>query len=45
LRGVSKNARRVLVGSDAKALDLLQRLFPGSYHGVIARRSPRALKP
>ena len=48
LRGVSKNARRVLVGADAKALDRLQRWLPGTYHALIARfakRRARALKP
>ncbi len=37
LRGVQKNARRVLVGNDARAYDLIQRLAPGSYHGLVAR--------
>jgi NAD(P)-dependent dehydrogenase (short-subunit alcohol dehydrogenase family) len=37
LRGVSKNARRVLVGADAHLIDLVQRILPGRYHGVIAR--------
>src|SRR5258706_402373 len=30
LKGVAKNARRVLVGADAKGLDLLQRLMPST---------------
>jgi NAD(P)-dependent dehydrogenase (short-subunit alcohol dehydrogenase family) len=37
LRGVAKNARRVLVGADAHVIDLVQRVLPGRYHGVIAR--------
>lgn len=43
LRGVQKNARRVLVGADAHVIDLLQRLLPGTYHGVLARVSRRVL--
>jgi NAD(P)-dependent dehydrogenase (short-subunit alcohol dehydrogenase family) len=37
LRGVQRNARRVVIGADAKVLDLLQRVLPGRYHGVLAR--------
>ena len=37
LRGVQKNARRVLIGNDARMLDLFQRLLPGTYHGLLAR--------
>lgn len=56
LRGIQKNARRVLVGNDAKFADGLQRLVPGSYHALIAffgrrvlsasrRRQPRSAEP
>jgi NAD(P)-dependent dehydrogenase (short-subunit alcohol dehydrogenase family) len=41
LRGVRRNARRVLIGGDARALDLLQRLFPAGYQRLataVARR-------
>ena len=31
VRGVLRNAPRILVGNDARALDLLQRLLPGTY--------------
>jgi NAD(P)-dependent dehydrogenase (short-subunit alcohol dehydrogenase family) len=41
LRGVQKNARRVLVGADAHLIDLVQRVLPGRYHGVIARMHRR----
>ena len=41
LRGVQRNARRVLVGWDARLLDLLQRLRPGTYQAYVARRAPR----
>ena len=36
LRGVARNRTRVLVGSDARALDVVCRLFPGSYERVLA---------
>ena len=41
LRGVQKNARRVLIGTDARVIDLLQRVLPGSYHAVLVRASRR----
>lgn len=44
LRGVQKNKRRVLVGTDAKAIDLVQRLLPGSYHGLLAKMYLRTAK-
>ncbi|RZT98004.1 SDR family NAD(P)-dependent oxidoreductase [Rivibacter subsaxonicus] len=48
LRGVQRNARRVLVGPDAKLLDLLVRLLGSAYQPVLvwfARRSVRAQRP
>jgi short-subunit dehydrogenase len=44
LRGVQKNARRVLVGADARMLDAIQRLLPGAYHGIVARFASSALR-
>ena len=35
LSGVERNARRVLIGSDAVALDLLQRFLPSSYQRLV----------
>jgi short-subunit dehydrogenase len=35
LRGVERNARRVLVGNDAVALDLLQRTLPATYQRLV----------
>ncbi|HVH44907.1 MAG TPA: SDR family NAD(P)-dependent oxidoreductase [Labilithrix sp.] len=43
LRGVQKNARRVLIGRDARALDLLQRFLPGDYHGIVSFLGRRIL--
>lgn len=43
LEGVRRNRRRILVGPDARAYDLLQRLLPGTYQGLIARVGRRLL--
>ncbi|UTI64699.1 SDR family NAD(P)-dependent oxidoreductase [Paraconexibacter antarcticus] len=37
MRGVDKGHDRVLIGADAKAMDLLQRVAPTNYFGVIRR--------
>lgn len=37
IRGVEKNRARVLVGNDAKALDLWVRLVASGYQGIAAR--------
>lgn len=37
LKGLKKNRMRILIGKDAKALDLLQRLFPERYVSLLAR--------
>ncbi|TGL60466.1 SDR family NAD(P)-dependent oxidoreductase [Leptospira sarikeiensis] len=37
LKGVKKNSRRVLIGPDAVFLDLIQRIFPGSYSGFLGK--------
>ena len=44
LRGVQKNKRRILVGTDAKVIDLMQRIFPGSYQGFLAGMFIRTAK-
>jgi short-subunit dehydrogenase len=44
LRGVQRNARRVLIGNDARFLDVVQRIAPGSYHGLIARVARRQME-
>ena len=38
IKGIEKNAPRVLIGSDAKFMDLLQRFRPGRYFSVLQRR-------
>jgi NAD(P)-dependent dehydrogenase (short-subunit alcohol dehydrogenase family) len=45
LRGVRRNARRVLIGADARFLDRMQRWLPERYQALmvwVARRSPIA---
>ena len=38
IAGIEKNAPRVLIGSDAKFMDLLQRFRPGMYFKVLQKR-------
>ena len=38
IRGIEKNEPRILIGSDARFLDLLQRFKPATYWPVLARR-------
>ena len=40
---MQRNDRRVLVGTDAKLLDLLQRVVPSRYHALVARSAKRIL--
>ena len=37
VQGIEKNQPRILIGNDARFMDLLQRLRPGSYWPVLAR--------
>jgi short-subunit dehydrogenase len=39
--GIRRNAPRVLIGSEARAIDLLARLRPASYDSVVARHAAR----
>lgn len=43
LKGVLKNERRILVGNDARLLDLVQRLLPTSYQRLITTVSRRVM--
>src|SRR5256714_4673019 len=38
IKGIEKNQPRILIGNDARLMDLLQRFLPGSYWAVLARR-------
>jgi short-subunit dehydrogenase len=39
--GIENNAPRILIGKDAHIMDLLQRLLPGTYWAVVARKFER----
>lgn len=41
IKGVEKNARRVLIGKDAVAIDLMVRIFPSAYQKLVAMSSKR----
>lgn len=43
LKGVQKNERRILVGNDARLLDLVQRLLPTTYQRLVTTFSRRVL--
>lgn len=38
LRGVERGQARILIGPDARLADLIQRLWPGRYNEILARR-------
>jgi short-subunit dehydrogenase len=38
VQGIERNEPRILIGSDARRMDLLQRLRPASYWGVLQKR-------
>ena len=42
IAGIEKNAPRILIGNDARFMDLVQRFRPGSYWAVLARRIEKA---
>ena len=42
--GIEKNHPRILIGNDARFMDLLQRFRPGTYWAVLARRIEKAMK-
>ena len=43
LRGVQRNARRVLVGTDAKIFDLVQRVVPSAYQWIVIKAARFAM--
>jgi short-subunit dehydrogenase len=43
LRGVRRNARRVLIGKDAHAIDIVQRLLPARYQWIVVQRARKFL--
>jgi short-subunit dehydrogenase len=44
IRGIERNEPRILIGNDARFMDLLQRFRPASYWKVLARRIEKAAK-
>jgi short-subunit dehydrogenase len=44
IKGIEKNAPRILIGNDARFMDLLQRFRPSTYWPVLARRIEKAAK-
>jgi short-subunit dehydrogenase len=44
ITGIEKNQPRILIGNDARFMDLLQRFRPGSYWSVLARRFEQMAK-
>jgi short-subunit dehydrogenase len=44
IAGIEKNQPRILIGNDARLMDLLQRLLPATYWRVLARRTEKMRK-
>ena len=44
IQGIENNEPRILIGNDARFMDLLQRLRPGTYWRVLARRIEKMAK-
>jgi short-subunit dehydrogenase len=44
IQGIEKNQPRILIGNDARFMDLLQRFRPATYWAVLARRIAKAGK-
>src|SRR3984885_11221899 len=44
ITGIEKNQPRILIGNDARFMDLLQRFRPATYWAPIARRIEKAMK-
>ena len=44
IAGIENNAPRILIGNDARFMDLLQRLRPATYWAVLARRIEKMTK-
>jgi hypothetical protein len=45
IRGIEKNEPRILIGNDARFMDILQRVRPASYWAPLQRKLERMTKP
>ncbi len=45
IKGIEKNEPRILIGGDARFMDILQRFRPATYWHVMAKRVEKASKP
>jgi short-subunit dehydrogenase len=45
IKGIEKNEPRILIGNDARFMDLLQRFRPATYWNVMARRIEKTSRP
>lgn len=45
IKGIENNQPRILIGNDARFMDVLQRLRPGTYWAPLQRRLEKATKP
>ena len=43
IKGIEKNQPRILIGNDARYMDLLQRFRPGTYWAALAKRIEKAM--
>jgi len=43
IQGIEKNQPRILIGNDARYMDLLQRFRPGTYWATLAKRIEKAM--
>jgi short-subunit dehydrogenase len=43
IQGIEKNAPRILIGNDARIMDLVQRFRPATYWAMLARRIEKAV--
>ena len=44
IKGIEKNEPRILIGNDARFMDLLQRFRPGTYWAPLQRRLEKMAK-
>jgi hypothetical protein len=44
IKGIEKNELRILIGNDARFMDLVQRFRPATYWPVLARRIEKKAK-